>query len=348
MDAGWYPPNTSSNGTQLWGLTGTWEPDRRRFPKGLRAIADHAHANGVGVIVWCQPERTSPGTEIYTQHPEFFLGADGADKLLDFGNPSAWEWAAGKFSQLIADEGINIYRQDMNIGPVGFWRANDAADRQGITEIKHVTGYLSYLDELVKRNTNVRLDHFRVDLETLRRAAPLILGVDYDPAADQCHNYRVATWIPWHGLCSRAIDPYLFRSMMCPAIATGWDVRRKDLDYDLARRLVGQWERIAPNYMGDFYPLTPYSFGDGVWMAWQFDRPEQAEGIVQAFRRRDCPDDSATYLLRGLDPNARYTVTDFDTEQTHEHSGTELMEDGLLVNIPARPGAAVISYRQVK
>jgi alpha-galactosidase len=200
----------------------------------------------------------------------------------------------------------------------------------------------------VRRNPHVRLDHFRVDLETLRRAAPLILGVDFDPAADQCHNYRVATWIPWHGLCSRVIDPYWFRSMMCPAIVTGWDVRRTDLDYDLARRLVSEWEQIAPNYLGDFYPLTPYSFDDGVWMAWQFDRPEDGQGIVQAFRRRDSAQESATYRLRGLDPEARYTVTDLDTERAQKMSGRELMQEGLRIDVADKPGAAVVLYKQIK
>lgn len=346
MDAGWYPPNTSSNGTQLWGLTGTWEPDRRRFPRGLRAIADHAHKRGIGVIVWCQPERVSPGTELYLEHSEFLLGADGADKLFDFGNPAGWKWATDRFSQLIADEGIDIYRQDMNISPASFWRANDTSDRQGITEIKHVVGYLAYLDELIKRNPNVRLDHFRVDLETLRRAAPLILGVDYDPVADQCHNYRVATWIPWHGLCSRVIEPYSFRSMMCPAIATGWDVRQHDLDYALARRLIGQWKAIAPTYLGDFYPLTPYTFDDRAWMAWQYDCPDHGEGIVQAFRRRGSEAKSARYRLHGLDPAAHYAVDNIDGGTPSRLSGAELMDEGLPIEIATVSAAVVMVYEK--
>jgi alpha-galactosidase len=346
MDAGWYPPNISKNGTQLWALTGTWEPDPTRFPHGLRAITDYAHSLGVKSILWCQPERTSPGTWLYENHPEWLLGPDGGEKLLNFGNHGAWQWAADHFSQLMVDQGIDIYRQDMNIGPVAYWRANDAPDRQGITEIYHVEGYLAYLDELLRRNPKLRLDHFRIDLETLRRAAPLILGIDFEPVGDQCHNYRLATWIPWHGLCSREINQYAFRSMMCPAIVTDWDVRQKNLDYPLARRLVHQWEQIATNYLGDYYPLTPYSLENDVWCAWQFNRPEMGCGMVQAFRRTDSDQETAVYKLRGLDPAAEYTVTNFDTQKSRKMSGSRLMDRGLLVKLSRKDSSALITYKK--
>ena len=59
------------------------------------------------------------------------------------------------------------------------------------------------------------------------------------------------------------------------------------------------------NFYGDFWPLTPYSLENNVWMAWQFDRPEAGEGVVQAFRRAENGDESATFRLRGLDAGRR-------------------------------------------
>ena len=72
---------------------------------------------------------------------------------------------------------------------------------------------------------------------------------------------------------------------MCPHFTACFDVRRTDLDYDMIRRVMGQWREFAKYYFGDYYPLTPYSLENDVWMAWQFDCPEQGEGMVQAFRR---------------------------------------------------------------
>jgi hypothetical protein len=51
MDAGWYPCGGQ------WQNVGTWEPDRERFPKGLREISDYARSKGILSILWFEPER---------------------------------------------------------------------------------------------------------------------------------------------------------------------------------------------------------------------------------------------------------------------------------------------------
>jgi alpha-galactosidase len=81
-------------------------------------------------------------------------------------------------------------------------------------------------------------------------------------------------------------------------------------------------------------------------VAWQFDRPEAGEGVVQAFRRADSSYESARFKLRGLDPSARYTITNADAPGGEERTGRELMEQGLSVTLRDQPGAAVVSYRK--
>ena len=63
MDAGWYWNKVD------WGSVGTWEVDTKRFPGGLRPISDHAHAKGVKIIVWFEPERVTPDTWLTTTIP---------------------------------------------------------------------------------------------------------------------------------------------------------------------------------------------------------------------------------------------------------------------------------------
>src|SRR5260370_4139933 len=99
----------------------------------------------------------------------------------------------------------------------------------------------------------------------------------------------MAWWIPYCGTGINEFVPYHIRSQMTIAAAVGWDVRRKDPDYNLLHHLLAQWRQVAPFYYGDYYPLTAYSTGDDAWAAWQFDRPESRDGMVQAFRRRESP-----------------------------------------------------------
>jgi hypothetical protein len=43
-------------------------------------------------------------------------------------------------------EGVDVYRLDCNMDPVLYWRGHDAPDRQGITELPYVEGYLAHYD----------------------------------------------------------------------------------------------------------------------------------------------------------------------------------------------------------
>ena len=52
-------------------------------------------------------------------------------------------------------------------------------------------------------------------------------------------------------------------------------------------------------------------------------------------------------MLRGLDPNARYKLDNFDVEPNETKAGSDLMSPGLSVNISASPGAAVVAYEEV-
>ena len=348
MDAGWYPFKDG------WWNTGTWEPDKKRFPNGLRAVTDHAHERGVKALVWFEPERVQPGTWLYLKHPEWLLGKDGDQKLLDLGNEGARNWVIDHTDQVMREQGIDIYRQDFNMQPLGYWRAKDAPDRQGISEIKHVTGYLAFWDELRRRHPGLLIDTCasggrRNDLETLRRSVPLHKSdMEYgNLTSKQTQFYGLAFWEPYFGAPvypADRVDVYGFRSGISMMTGLGYDSRRKDLDYALLRKLVAQRDEVVPNYYGDYYPLTPWSAEPNAWIAWQFDRPEQGRGVVQAFRRPQSLYETARFKLRGLEPDARYALTNFDVPGSTGATGRELMERGLLAPIGEQPGAVIITY----
>jgi alpha-galactosidase len=347
MDAGWYENKTG------WPNVGTWEVDRKRFPRGLRAVTDHAHARGVNALLWFEPERVTPGTWLYENKHAWLLGGDGRQKLFYYGTTAAQQWMADHVLKLMQDEGIDIYRQDFNFPPLDYWRSNDAPDRQGITEIRHCVGYLAYWDALRRRNPNMLTDECasggrRNDLESMRRAVPLHKSdMNYgDLEAKHTQFYGLALWHPYFATGTGRLDAYAARTAFAPLLGLGYDVRRDDVDFALMRKFVGEWREVAPNYYGDFYPLTSWTYALDTWMAWQFDRPEEGQGVIQAFRRPASYYTAARFKLRGLDPAATYVLKNFDLHGAVETSGRELLEQGLSVTIPDRPGAAVIEYKK--
>ncbi len=237
--------------------------------------------------------------------------------------------------------------------PLSFWRANDTQDRQGITEIRHVEGYLGYWDALIERHPTMLIDSCasggrRNDLETLRRAVPLLRS-DYimEPIGNQCHGYTLASWFPFFGTGSSQTDTYLVRSTLCPHYIACWDQRDESIDWANIKRIMDQWKAFAPNYYGDYYPLTPYSLEDTAWIGWQFNRPEEGKGMVQAFRRAESICMTAQLNLKGLDPDAQYVVTNMDeAEKPIELPGKALMAEGLVINMKQKPDSAIYCYER--
>ena len=327
-------------------------------------MSDHAHAKGIKIILWFEPERVTKGSWLYQHHPEWLLTPlpnpgdqlyDNAWRLFNFGDPQALKWMTDHVDKLITEQGIDLYRQDFNMDPQNYWRANDAKDRQGITEIRYVTGYLAYWDELRSRHPNMLLDSCasggrRNDVDTLRRAVPLTRS-DYllepvEPISQQMQTYGMSEWIPYFGTGTSGMDPYVFRSQMTPGIITTWDLRRKDLDLERLRTLIRQWRTIAPNYYGDVYRLTSYSLANDVWAAMQFDRPEVGEGFVEVFRRSHSAYETARFKLQGLDPDVRYTVSNLDASDSLEFSGRDLMDKGIDIQLEHAPDSALLVYHR--
>ncbi len=357
MDAGWYPCDGN------WPKTGTWEPDPKRFPNGLRAVSDYAHAKGVKIIVWFEPERVYAGTWIYDNHPEWLLAnqknADGSlkrseNQLLNMGNPEALKWLTDHVDGLIKSQGIDLYRQDYNIGPLSFWRTNDADDRQGITENHYVSGYLAYWDELRRRNPSIFIDScasggHRNDLETMRRAIPLLRSdCLFEPNGQQGHTYGLSLWLPYYGTGSKSPDVYSIRSMMALNLIGCWDMRTDNtVDKKMLKRVWDQWRSVAGEMLGDFYPLTPYTLSNQQWMGWMYYTPEKGTGVIQLYRHGASPYVSAQFQLQGLDENVKYEVRNLDTGRVTRGTGKSLMREGITVNIKQMPGSAWYSIKKI-
>jgi alpha-galactosidase len=251
------------------------------------------------------------------------------------------------------EQGIDMYRQDFNIDPLGYWRGADAEDRQGIAENKHVQGYLAFWDALLESHPGMFIDSCasggrRNDLETLRRAVPCLRSDHlFDTVGQQNHTYGLSLWIPYYGTGFLDFSPNVFRSQMSPWLTLAGITRKQEPSYDVLRKMFAEWKQTASYLLGDYYPLTDYSSTFDLWMVCQFDDPKQGEGVVRAFRREECPYESIRVKLQGLRPDAVYSLTNLDIPGTKEISGRELLEKGLLIEIKDKPGTAVITYKAI-
>ena len=350
IDAGWYE-NATRN---WWQGVGNWVVNKANFPRGLKPVTEAAKKYGQGFVVWFEPERVYEGTRLDREHADWLTKLPGdRNRLLDLGNPKALAWLTDHISNFIRDEGVTIYRQDFNFDPAPYWKAMDAPDRVGIAEMKHTEGLYAYWDALLARNPGLLIDNCasggrRIDLETIGRSIPL-WRTDYqyyEPSGYQCHTYGLHFFLPASGTGNNNPQKYYFRSSMGGAVVMGWELTGT-FNTALAIEDVAEFRALRAYLYGDYYPLTEYSTSDEAWAAFQWDRPEERDGIVLAFRRPLAPEASITVKLGGLELGADYEVSYEDYGLALVKSGRELAA-GLSIKIPESPGSLLIKYRRVR
>ncbi len=352
----WYPKGFPEG-------TGTWEPDRSKYPNGLKPVGDTAKAAGLGYLLWFEPERVHPGSKIDIDHPAYVMKPkDEWSQLFRLHDEKARKWLTDYIDVQITDAGINWLRWDFNIEPLGFWRRNDEPDRQGITEIRHIEGLYAMWDELRARHPELVVDNCasggrRIDIETCMRGLPLwhsdMQCFGPKPDADQLQNGGLNLWVPMHGCGSFELEPsYIFRSQMTAGniLLTLNSKKLIESDnakiIDSAKKSVALYKKLRPYMVGDFYPLFVHSDSDAVWYGYQFDNPNIKAGYAMLFRREKNAESTKAIALRGIDPNATYEISYEDTTEKKTISGSELCN--LTIDIPSAPGSAIVYYAQTK
>lgn len=358
FDAGWYESHPSGR----WVHTGTWKPDGKRFPRGLKSVSETAHKHGFKFLLWFEPERAMVHSWLHKTHPEWLLAGGGFPPeqqyqandgfyLLDLGNREALQWAKDTFSDLITSQGVDIFRNDFNMHPLHHWRNGEAADRHGMREIRYITGLYEFWDSLLEKHPHLLIDNCasggrRIDLELLRRSIVLWRSDEcWKPVPEQAMHYGLSLWIPYHGLGSVSLNPYDFRSGMGTSFSTV--INSDQSTVERATGLLKEYLAVKPLFEGDFYPLTPYSLEENTWIAWQYDRPDLQKGVVQAFRRRRSSQQVHRFPLHGLDSVATYQFSDLDSGRSTILRGRQLVGSGLRVQLESGSTSALISYRKV-
>ncbi|MGA2621969.1 MAG: alpha-galactosidase [Thermoguttaceae bacterium] len=355
IDAGWYGDKPFQEGStdansQWWKYTGSWRPNKITYPRGLKPIGQLLRCNKLGFLLWIEAERVFRGTDLQRQHPEWLLGPQGDNFLVNLGNPAARQGITDIVSSLIREGDLAWYRQDFNTDPENFWSAADAPDRVGMTEIRYIEGLYAFWDALVARHPGLMIDNCasggrRLDLETISRSAALWRSdfqcrPDFNPAGMQGQTHGLSSWIPLSASVARSTDFYQF----CSGLGAGV-ILNTSLDHpQQLKALVEQARQIQPYFLGDYYPLTPYSLADSDWLAMQFNRPEHSDGVVLAYRRPACSGESLRLKLHALEPAAQYEIRGCDGNAPALATGKELLDPGLPVNLSCKPAAAVIRY----
>jgi alpha-galactosidase len=354
LDAGWF------EGEWPYGV-GSWVPDPKKFPHGMKQLGDAAHAKGLKFLLWFEPGRVGLGSLIGNQHPGWVLHHSEEGKLgglFNYGDPAARQWMTDLLSNRIEEWGVDVYRQDSNICPLPFWRAADTADRQGISEIRWVEGLYALWDDLLRGHPKLMIDNanWRItgpDIEVMSRSVGSLTRSEIDaygipfPVPDQEQTSELSLWIPLHATEVHGLNPYLFRSAATTGACIGFDPRSKYVPLEEVKAAIEELKSLRPYWLGDYYPLGETDGDEHNWFGWQFNRPDLGGGFAVLFRRAKSPSPTHIVGLHGVDPEGRYEVTLAQTYRAgdrHLVKGEDLAR--LSVKIDNVPGSLLIRYRK--
>jgi len=378
VDAGWNGPahvvDTRTNCGPNWpDYLGTWTFNPLAHPDGsFSRLSAAAHSSGRRFLQWCEIERVRPGTTLAALPDACLLKWERARKgemLLNLGEPTAWQKAVDTVENLIRISNLDVYRQDFNVNPAPYWRANDAADRVGVTEMKYVDGLYRFWDRLRRDFPDLLIENCssggrRLDIELISRSHSYCRSDyfiqhhgDNQVFAEQDATLNTLEIQPYQGSETRAAkvgDDYAFFSSVCAGSVftpLDWGFYRDGgfTAEELAwfKRMFAVADRMRTYFEGDFHPLTARTdIAPDKWCAYQLHRTDLDAGFVLVFRRPKCESDTFAPSLGGLDPSAEYALEEWNGGCLGRVCGEKLKTRA--IKVPDPRGFSLVFYRKVR
>ena len=75
LDDGWFRGRNWDNA----GL-GDWTPDAKKYPRGLKPLAEKIRGLGMEFGLWVEPEMANPDSDLYRAHPDWVLALEGRER----------------------------------------------------------------------------------------------------------------------------------------------------------------------------------------------------------------------------------------------------------------------------
>jgi alpha-galactosidase len=364
LDSGWY-------GSGDWERTlGDYEPDPRKFPRGLEELANHVHAKGMKFGLWVEIENAGIESRLFREHPEWCLPYGGKPWItanrcqLDFANPAVRHWATVTVDRLVSRYQLDWIKIDYNID-VGDRFDPARSGQSGRRLHDHLTAYYGWLDTIRAAHPDLIVENcssggLRLDLGVMAHTHTAWLSDVVDPIASVALGYgctvQFAPEVCNHWMVGDA-DSGVVDSSKPPG---WWDFMLRvpmNGQFGISGR-IPEWsaamrKRAAANvalYRGirgiiagaDVYHLTPAPRRNAPtgWMALQYVQQDGRRAVVLAYRLARSSA-AQTLRLRGLLPRATYEVK-VDGHSLSSATGATLASRGLRLELPAIWRAAVV------
>ena len=361
MDDGWFHGRNDDHA----GL-GDWWPDEAKFPDGLKPLIDRVTALGMDFGLWIEPEMVNPDSDLYRSHPDWVIHFPDRPRtearnqlILNFARTDVQDHILDQLDYLLSENNIRFIKWDMNrsVSEPG-WDTAPGDPRE--LWARYVQGVYRVWRTLRERHPQVTWQSCsggggRADLGILQLADQVWVSDNTEPSArlniqeGYTQLFPACTMEAWVTDSGPAYLPLEFRMhvSMCGSLGIGghlvhWSAEQREQ----AAYWIARYKEIRPIIQfGYLYRL--YSPQHGPFSAVQYVSADRAESVLFAFRTHKPAvhqlELQPPVYLRGLNPNAFYTVEDHDEIR----SGLAWMRTGLDIYL-ADYQSTLLRIRQVE
>jgi len=327
VDDGWFHGRNLDNA----GL-GDWWPDEKKFPNGLQPLVEHVNKLGMDFGIWVEPEMVNPDSDLYRAHPDWVIHFPNRQRsearrqlILNLAREDVQAYLIDHLDRLLTENNIMFIKWDMNrtVSEPG-WPSYEGEQRE--LWVRYVEGLYHVWGTLRQRHPHVIWQSCsggggRADMGILRYADQIWTSDNTGGTARLNIQEGFSQLFPANVMEAWVTDTepdlsltFRLHVSMCGSLGIGANITHwNESEQAEARRWIAVYKDIRPIIQfGDQHRLHSSQFGGG-FSAVQYMSKDKSEGVIFAFRTH-IPDPINPFAvqLRGLDPEALYTVEGFE------------------------------------
>ncbi len=322
LDDGWfgnkYPRNDATQGL------GDWQVNRRKLPRGLEYLIDHATRRGVKFGLWIEPEMVNPRSELAECHPDWIVQSPGREKitmrnqlLLDLSNPAVQDFIWHTVDSLLtAHPRIAYIKWDANRHVEQVGSPYLAADMQTRFWIEYTRGLYGIYEKIRAKYPDLIFQACasgggRVDYGSLRYHDEFWTSDNNDALRRIYMQYSTNLIYPANATASHisaipghqtgSITPLKFRFDVAMSGRLGLELQPEDIpaaEQEFAKQAIASYKEHIRDLVasGDLYAAK-----------------DKSKAVLFAY----CTDFNnrgvwPTIKLHGLDPNKKYRIREIN------------------------------------
>ncbi len=341
LDDGWFGEKFPRDHDRA-GL-GDWMVNTEKLKGGVQGLVDHAKKEGIDFGIWVEPEMVNPKSALYENHPDWVIELPKRENRLqrtqlglDLSNPAVQDYIFNIMDDLLGKHpGISYIKWDCNRAISDPGSNFLPADRQEHLWIDYVNGYYKVLERITGKYPHVTFQACgsgggRADYGAMRYHHEFWTSDNTDARERVLMQWSINHIYPAIAVAAHVTEspnhqtgratPIKYRFDIAMTGRLGFELRPERVppaEMEFSKRALATYKRIRPVIQfGDLYRLRSPFKTDMASLIYVLERDgDPRRAVFFAFTtEKNHLDRHGPVLLRGLDPAARYRLTELNME----------------------------------